>query len=64
MFNKITSMSLPDRYHKGNRALTYILYKKSIYNQSRCPADSYMFNNRNSRKRCRACSKLTIKTLE
>ena len=35
-------------------------------NCNNCPANSYLFNdnNRNTRKRCEICSKLTIKSPE
>ena len=39
---------------------------KNLSDISFCPASIYLFKvkNRNSRKRCEICSKLTIKTLE
>ena len=38
----------------------------TIYEINTSPANIYLFkfNNRNTRKRCKICSKLTIKTLE
>ena len=48
------------------RVLVFEYYYKSKFNNSYNPAGNYMFkvNNRNTRTRCKICSKLTIKTPE